>query len=307
MAGNQVNNPVALPPYTSLVDVQKIRNPCVSNLADFLHEPPQNLHCRIRLLEFNQGGAAPTPTNVDQVNLAAVLTAAKPATLLGRLFLIEDLTSNVVETFGSIINIDPLFFASHLDTPSQDINRQAPDKATLPSRLKNKDYVNIHYHRTIVFNCQMPDEYLKLRRDINIHRKVAVLTPIKKRRIGLAQHCVSIYRTTRTSGDWIALILTDPEISNRYKSPNGILSYASELFAGGYEDFLPPRPLPPTGPLEPQRSNLLDDLLYYFAVGGYPFPNGNPTLLAFARCPLQIVAREWVNYVAGTSACGQYT
>ena len=36
---------------------------------------------------------------------------------LGRILVIEDLTREVVEVLGSSLNIDPLFFASHIHTP----------------------------------------------------------------------------------------------------------------------------------------------------------------------------------------------
>lgn len=214
--------PTITPPtsYANLVRTQRARNPCISNLETFLAETHPPLTCRIRVVDFKKPMSAnaattPNPTTavqnpvtttvrtVHDINLGTELRKTTSQDLLGRLFLIEDLTSNVVQWLGSILEIDPLFFASHLDTPSQDIKFQAPDKATLPSRIKGKDYFNIHYHRTIVFTGELPDEYQSFTRQMIVHRKVTALTSIKERRIGLAQHCVSIYRTKLQGKGWI--------------------------------------------------------------------------------------------------------
>ena len=189
--------------YKDLVTRQRSRNPCVANLDDFLSRDHGNRECRIQALDFIRGETA-QPREVQ--GLFAELTKTRSCQFMGQLLMIEDLTSSVIEALGSTLNIDPLFFASHLDTPSMKIDSLAPNKATLPSRLRSKDYVNIHYHRTIKFQAQRapPPKHLNLQReDIYIHRKVTVLMPIKDVQIGLAQHCVSIYRTIRPAGDWL--------------------------------------------------------------------------------------------------------
>jgi hypothetical protein len=212
--------------YFDCISDQSKRNPCVMNLKNFLTE--NHCHpCRIKSLKFFQAVATPEPgeirdheelrRDIENGNLVDNIgnstgteggtenVKARPKDLLGQIFIIEDLKKDIIETLGSILNIDPLFFASHLDTISMDINSQAPDKATLPSRMRPKKYVNIHYHRSIVFDGEEkpPESVSKLLRPTNIHRKVTVLPPIKNTRIGLSQHCVSIYKIKRERGDWL--------------------------------------------------------------------------------------------------------
>jgi hypothetical protein len=196
--------------YATLVGIQKERNPCIANLAEFLRTQHLNSSCRIEVLDFKDPGSQNPQGPITKVartlpseDLDAELNSNTPKDLLGRIFLIEDLTSDVVKSLGLKLAIDPLFFASHLDTPSQDIGIQAPDKVTLPSRTKNKGYFNIHYHRTIEFTSRLHDDYQTLLRKMTIRRKVTILTSIKDKRIGLAQHCVSVWQKTLPGKGWI--------------------------------------------------------------------------------------------------------
>ncbi|KAH7121209.1 hypothetical protein B0J11DRAFT_60515 [Dendryphion nanum] len=239
-------------------------------------------------------------------NLLAELGPIAPpqGALEGRILIIEDLTKTVIADLGSALQIDPLFFASHLDTPAMDVNSTAPDKVTLPSRLRPKDYINIHYHRTIRFseNSNLPEGHLTLRQDgICISRKVTILTRIKKIRIGLAQHCVSVYWKMQQGGHWLGIILTDPKVSDRYiqETSNGTIAvtYGSRPFAAGYEDFEEPNfHFPQSIPLN-RCQNLMDDLLQYLRPGGYNFGINSPTVLGLSYFPLRIVAGEWMNYI----------
>ena len=94
----------------------------------------------------------------------------------------------------SYLNIDPLFFASHIHSPKKTLDTQTPDLATLPSRSRPGNYISIQYHRTLVFENVVPPAN-KLFRDANLDRKVMVLPWTSTKRIGLAQHCVSVLYT----------------------------------------------------------------------------------------------------------------
>jgi hypothetical protein len=192
--------------YEEYVRSQKDRNPCIASLERFFREEHYDHRIRIRALDFQKHSRKPQEREVQ--DLSAELDEAPPDEALGKLLIIEDLNKSIIETLGATLNIDPLFFASHLDMPSMELEALAPDKATLPSRLRHEDYVNVHYHRTITFEDTparpLPQGYLNLRRrNICIPRKVTIMTPIKKARIGLAQHCVSIHRTVWPGGKWL--------------------------------------------------------------------------------------------------------
>lgn len=99
----------------------------------------------------------------------------------------------------------------------------------------------------------------------------------------------------------------DPPIENTYLSVQGQeqdvirVFLPSQLFLGGYEDFLDPPSFfedmsHRSGPV---RHDLLEDLTYYWARHRPACFNPEaPTLLSLSFYPLKIVAAEWINYVA---------
>ncbi|KAI9675558.1 MAG: hypothetical protein M1822_008911 [Bathelium mastoideum] len=219
--------------------------------------------------------------------------------LQGRLLIIEDLTRDVIEELGDMLNIDPLFFASHIHTPRKgEADFQSPDTSTLPSRTRPRDFANIHYHRSLTFDVNPPRK--RLLRQANIDRKVMILpgsTPV----IGLAQHCVSIYRIDYTSY-WIGVVLVDPPIRGTYFYDDGGKSLVqvnlrSSLYLGGYEDFLDEPLLGEGEILSPPRRGLLEDLLYYWTSLPPHFNTASPSLMSFSYYPVRVVAAEWVKYI----------
>lgn len=332
--------------YSSFVKVQARPNPSLSNLVDFFAQYPRSgwparKDCRIVALDFRQGVHLPDTHDVRPDQLSSWLRvshslrvdsvsnheARAERVLLGRIFIIEDLTPMLIEELGSYLDIDPLFFASHLHAPSFDMGTQLPDSATLPSRYKPQKFTNIHYHRTIVFDSDsLPSGTLI--RDTNVPRKVAVLPQIKSTRIGLAQQCVSIYKPQVSGGFWIGtcshhkkifklltnmkgVILVDPPITETFtfkdKGPSKAhsLTVSSELYMKGYEDFLDPPSYHAlsTNWSGPNRKSLFDDLIYYWAAASPPgFCAKDACLLNLAYFPLKIAAGEWVKYVAVMSS-----
>jgi hypothetical protein len=210
--------------YQKHVEEQCIRNPCLSNLCRFLSDPhSKQKDCRIASLDFFAGAISPTQRIIGRLHSELLDGCdmgpddkvgcsvdsdfedirSKKSHLLGRILIVEDLTKEVVEVLGSCLDIDPLFFATHIHAPWKELESQTPDLATLPSRMRLTNYTNIHYHRTIVFEKVLPPGR-KLLRDANVDRKIMVLPMTNSKRIGLAQHSVSILRITRDT-HWIGI------------------------------------------------------------------------------------------------------
>ena len=203
-----------MPPYQSFVEAQRLRNPCLADLCSFLSDRNSNdKPCRIASLEFFAGSDHPIQEFMDNSLLqsklyydskheeSAYITESQP---VGRILIVEDISREVIEILGSCLDIDPLFFASHMQKPWIELESQNPDLSTLPSRLKLNDRINIHYHRTVVFD-QVPPPGKKLLRDSNGERKVIVLQQMGTTRVGLVQHCASILRVVR-DGHWIGIL-----------------------------------------------------------------------------------------------------
>ena len=189
--------------YKKCVEAQRARNPCLANLCHFLSTPTSRRRsCRIKALDFFHNKSSPIGRNVEEHSVISELRdcygtgTGQDCKLLGRLLIIEDLNTDVVESVGSALKVDPLFFASHIGTHRERSleDSQAPDLATLPSRGKPHTYNNVHYHRSLLFRCETPPAR-KILRDANVARKVVFLPSILGRHVGLARHCVSTLRT----------------------------------------------------------------------------------------------------------------
>jgi Mg2+ and Co2+ transporter CorA len=93
--------------------------------------------------------------------------------------------------------------------------------------------------------------------------------------------------------------LTDPGITENYRrkveQSKDKETYYSNLFAKGYEDFIAHS----NADVDNDRcKDLRYDLRHYWEANVHDYSTVAPTLLSLSYYPLQIVAREWVNYMA---------
>lgn len=190
--------------YKSYVTARAQRNPCLRDLCEFLqNDIGSQGACRIACLEFSPQSGPPTRRSLDLDGLGSLLrnTARGREDLCGRIMIVEDLSSDVVETLGSLLSIDPLFFASHIGTFQRNIATIRPSTVTLPSTTRSQKFLNLHYHRVIEIEELKSKQSLS--RDMNVPRKVKVLPPLKGINVGLARHCCSILRIEGKDGLWL--------------------------------------------------------------------------------------------------------
>ncbi|KAL4748043.1 hypothetical protein BDW72DRAFT_161486 [Aspergillus terricola var. indicus] len=306
--------------YREFVDAQKHNNPCLAGLSNFLCDSDLGRRpCRILKLDFTaDDGICPEIQYVEPEQLHKDIY---PASGKGRrrLLIIEDLRCDIIQILGAAYNIDPVFFASHLHAPFRQMNNQTPNLALLPSRQRKQNFVNFQYHRAVELKGNVENE-IKLTRDMNVDRKVAVLLPVEGTRIALVQHSCSVILLPEGGEGWLCLTLVDSPILNknlhiRYNTvldeDQGVTKQRSQissrLFLNGYEDFLPPSSLPlgikgAYWGSRLSRESLLDDLQYYWKRElPVMFDAAKPTLFALSFYPLKIIAAEWNNYMAAMS------
>ena len=140
--------------YRSFVAARTQRNSCLQTSVEFLQNNTASQHaCRIACLEFSSKSGPPKRRrlNVDDLTLLLSNTTKQNDDICGRLLIVEDLSTDVVETLGSLLNVDLFFFASHIDTFQADITTTRPSTATLPSTTRSQNFLNLHYHRVIEF------------------------------------------------------------------------------------------------------------------------------------------------------------
>ena len=194
--------------YSDYVKAQSSRNPCLLNLECFLSKHAAgHRSCRIVALDFREGvKGLCARSNVALHDLPSKLRGNDDLgnSLQGRIFIIEDLTEDVVELLGLELDIDPLFFAMHLHVSQKEgLKHQPPSEVTLPSRLLNQNYININYHRSVTSDCTHK-RWSRYMRDTVISRNLVFLPSTN---VGLAQHCTSVFRTRQKDSFWIGLYM----------------------------------------------------------------------------------------------------
>lgn len=190
--------------YRYFVAERAQRSLYLQNLRNFLQKDtvsPQA--CHIACLEYSAGNGSPSRQNLDHNSLASILSKQVKGrnNLCGRLLIVENVSKDVVETLGSLLNIDPFFFASHMDTSEVDVTKTRLQTATLPSTKRSQNFLNLHYHRVIEFEHLHSEQ--KMLRDMNVPRKVKILAPLKGVYLGLARHCCSILKAESKDGLWL--------------------------------------------------------------------------------------------------------
>lgn len=311
-------------PYASFVAAQTRPTPSLEQLSRFLsHDISMRYSCRIACLEFSVASGTPSHKSLTLNDLASLLhdESLGSNSLQGRILIVEDLTRDIIELLGSTLNVDPFFFASHIDVFQPSIATSRPYMATLPSVASTQDSLTLHYHRVLQFDS--PTHKRTLLQATNVPRKVKILPSTQGVNVGLARHCCSVLKTVGKDGLWLCelpitfhddtnteagLVLVDPSTSIFYASERqddtGAMpvSFQSQSFNGGFENFLP-RPAF-TGLVnsrsEPERRSLLEDLVFYWRNGqpqAQGFDSNTPTLVSLSQYPLRIVAAEWMVYL----------
>ena len=190
--------------YKSLVAARTQRCPELRNLYEFLQtDSVDQRSCRIVCLEFSSAPGPPSRRSLDLNGLESILgaKAAGRDNLCGRLLIVEDMSNDIIETLGCLLDIDPFFFASHIDTFRIDMARTWPSMATLPSKTRAQNFLNLHYHRVVELESLVSTHALL--RDMNVPRKVRILPNIKGTDIGLVRDCCSILNAETKDGLWL--------------------------------------------------------------------------------------------------------
>ncbi|KAF1960375.1 hypothetical protein CC80DRAFT_292748 [Byssothecium circinans] len=303
--------------YRSKIKTQKERNPCLTELYDFLSQPGSR-RCRSRIvsLDFVTHDKSPTSRIIQPTDLLSELECPQTPPQPGQILIVEDITPEVVETLGGALGLDPRFFASYISQAWRKLRAQSPQTCALPSRERRQSFVPLYYHRTVVAHGLEPDA-AQFVRTCNHQRKLFVLPPIKGERVGLAQHACAVLKTGRADGRWIGIILVDPPLQNDYtqlRSRETLpTSVSLKPFLGGCEDFEDDPIVDTSSPAQQlelgdgdgtstriDRRGMLGELVHHWTTSAQPLAVLHactpPSLQALAYLPLRIVAAEWVNY-----------
>ena len=192
-----------LPAYLKIILSQCRRYPCLQNLSKFyMNRFSQRHPCRLVCLEFS------TKTklqfrNLDLENLTRIMQNQDEDSvdLLGRIIIVEDLTTDIIELLGSSLEIEPLFFASHLYTLRSEKTAQLPDVRLFPSTKKRLKFINAVSHRPLSFEGNSIPRMLSC--DGNVRRKVSCFSSFKGMSIGMSQCSFTSFLSRKGSRPWI--------------------------------------------------------------------------------------------------------
>lgn len=159
---------------------------------------------RASVLELSTGRPVHKPFH-SSIDLENYLTSSVQEPQ-NRLYILEDISTNYVEAFGSHFSIEPSFWARHLRTTNWETSTTAGKVTPLPSMKKDGDiwslvYVEATYlegTRLGKFHCRTG-----LFADTNLYRQVNMIQP-GRFYDGVATVCrrASFWSRTNSDGSW---------------------------------------------------------------------------------------------------------
>ena len=192
------------PSYREFVNFRSRTNPCVADLAQHLGRGPGNAST-IVILEYScDRQSPPNPLRVTEADLAKLVDVT--STACGRVLFVENLRPQLISLLGETLDVDPIFFAGHITTDFEDIEKAPPPPslAFCPSQIAEKGYLHIHYQQAIYLGSAdtfRGSEYA-LKTDSNIPRNVRRLPHLSGQQLALARACCSVL-VKRLKSSWI--------------------------------------------------------------------------------------------------------
>ena len=176
----------------------------------------------------------------------------------GRIIMVENIAPSLVDTLGGALNIDPSFFASHLEDSGFGNCSDASSSPALASTTtrNHRDFFNVEYISAFTpLNCGKDVEGLSLQCKGNYSRRIELVHKQGRRKVALARRKVSFFMKPNTDAwlcEFVRLIEQD--------STNALRCRASRSTLGQLLNRL----------LRLQRSHSFADLRRYTLSGRLP-------------------------------------
>lgn len=224
--------------YAEFVLQQATQNPYLQGLVEFLQDKDrrQNHSVTISCLDFGRDDIRPPKTweikpqdgklqtsvvpgctgrdlpvtrsqlpreTIRDKKLKEVTTV--PEDVHGRIVVMENIDRYTVSHFGALFDIQPLFFATYIDTEFFHLEERPPppNLAIAPSRTIKKDSVHLHYQRVLDLGKVSGQLRHTLQVFSNVHRSVKPIPPLSDCCLALARTCCSILLRSIGQEKWI--------------------------------------------------------------------------------------------------------
>jgi hypothetical protein len=190
-------------PYHSYVHSLSERWPQLKHLEEFLHGDPHSRgttgtpNTRIAILEFRENECRIQGEFADAQNLSTFLQTPAPSNS-SRLFLIQDISPDVVELLGFKFDVDPIFFSSHIYSLDWFSRVSSPTTVPLSKSMRRaQNFIHLRYleARPVTKNGRESPSTERLPCfDSNVLRKVSLTESGSTRHVmGFARRHISIW------------------------------------------------------------------------------------------------------------------
>ncbi|KIW10257.1 hypothetical protein PV08_11219 [Exophiala spinifera] len=174
-------------------------------------------------------------------------TSTAPSNVQGRIVMVNNISPEMVDTLGGLLNIEPAFFASHLADhgigSTGEVNTSSP--LASQNQRHQKHFFTIEYPCAFVaHNCGKDVDIDKLYCKGNYRRRVEVCSKYGKHKVALARRKISFYMKTSLD-PWLCVVLVDPPMTHftlGAETSFGAYSHTQRMdisgYQGGYLDFI---------------------------------------------------------------------
>jgi hypothetical protein len=182
-----------LPPYSRMVSRLSNQHPNLVRLAQHLQQP--SVDCNAAVIEFGHGSCE-TKRLYKQDQIEQVL--ATETSSLGRLFLVQGLSTGSIEMLGAHFNIDPNFFARQMQSGILYESNGMRDIPLLASHPTARESFCIRYHELRQFKDGISSWELQIMdqpRRVSVSRFNGEFDGV-----GIVRKNVSLWYRARTEG-----------------------------------------------------------------------------------------------------------
>ncbi|KAH8649115.1 hypothetical protein BX600DRAFT_110344 [Xylariales sp. PMI_506] len=277
-------------------------------LSRFLHRRSHWISApTINLVDYHRGTDASTPPRIyERVSDQGI--ALLPEECVGRIIIVEDVDGPTIEHLGESLDIEPQFFARHLEaTPPDPIDRlSATAHNYLPSAM---DKGRIHFAYKVAldlgdFDAEGQENHEHVYESVANIKRDGVLLPYA------VPNCQFAVLTGYTSmmlkkrvGSWICVILVDPAttvIRRKSHSPDGVQEVPCRLVRRTFVMSPIPTYSNFTSSVQPRSrapTTVREKLVQAFLQDPPGLSRSSPSPVSLSFYPIQIVASEWIGNI----------
>jgi len=196
----------------NFIDKMKRLYPNVGHLDKLFHKTPKHPQldrkCRIAMIEVPAGTKAPLPTkdlsDYNELHRYLAETALNKQPNNGRIFILENLNSDLIELFGSHFKLDPSFFAIQARSANwESAPRGAGNTPQLLCSARASAWFSFRYYELRVLQNLDPDARELM--ELSAERKISLTRPRRGKGndgVGLVRQIASYWYQENINGGW---------------------------------------------------------------------------------------------------------